>query len=106
MNTPEKGRLSITSSTDDSHVFHPQAVEVYNLLVLVRQQEGRTFARAANLEIEEVQANTVREAISALVADARQYIQVSLSANKPIAWTSPPRKAAENEQPYMVPLHL
>lgn len=94
------------SATDKSSPRH-DTLDVYNLLVLVRQyKEGGTSARAANLPISEVQASTVREALATLVASARQLISECLAEDTVVPWISPPVEADEADSRFMVPLHL
>lgn len=85
----------------------PEVEETYTLIVLLRQwQGGGTAARVANLPIPEVQAATVREALSLLVAAAKELITENLARDNQIPWINPPATAEESESSVMVPLHL
>lgn len=86
---------------------HVKTVEVYNLLVLVKQgKDGGTSARAANLLMDEVRADTVRGALASLVRSARRMISESLASDSQVGWIDPPLAAEECESSFMVPLHL
>lgn len=107
MSTFLNASLPVNSSADERTSPHPEAAEVYNLLVLVRQwKDGGTSARAANLPLPDVQAETVREALATLVAEARKLISDNLSRDNHIPWISPELAAEECESRFMVPLHL
>lgn len=80
---------------------------VYNLLVLVRRSpEGSTWARAANLPIRDVQQSTVREALQAVVEQARSLIRECLAKDAQIPWIDPPSLPEDSESRFMVPLHM
>ncbi len=84
-----------------------EVVGVYNLMVLVRQwKDGGTSARAANLPLQEVRTDTVREALSGLVANAREVIADCIARDADVPWISPPLEPEECESRFMVPLHL
>ncbi len=66
MSTSLKESLPIDSASDVIQTTCGDATGVYNLMVFVRQwKDGGTSARAANLPLEEVRTETVREALSA-----------------------------------------
>ena len=76
-------------------------------MVLVRQwKDGATSARAANLALPEVRTDTVREALSGLVASARELIAGCISKDSNVPWIEPPIEPEECESRFMVPLHL
>ena len=80
---------------------------VYNLTVLVRQLEsGEALARAANISLEEVQAGSIRSALSEMVAAMKSLIAEHVASDKPIPWIDPPMEPTEQESRFMVPLHL
>ena len=107
MSTSLKESLPIDSTSEPITIQRPEAVGVYNLMVLVRQwKDGRTSARAANLPLEEVQTETVREALSKLVGSARELIGGCISRDAQVPWISPPVEPEECESRFMVPLHL
>lgn len=107
MSTSLKASLPIESSISDNAFPRPEAVGVYNLMVLVRQwKDGSTSARAANLPIPELQTGTVREALAGLVVSARELIGECLARDAQVPWISPPLEAEECESRFMVPLHL
>ncbi len=106
-----KESLPIESTTQSpplkSPVGRTEAVGVYNLMVLVRQwKDGGTSARAANLLLPEVRTDTVREALSGLVASAREVISDCIARNVEVPWIAPPNEPEECESRFMVPLHL
>jgi hypothetical protein len=106
MSTTVKNMLPV--NTIDQH-SNPRAegTDVYNLMVLVRQwKDGGTSARAANLPMREVQAETVREALATLVAGARELIADCLAHDNHVPWIDPPSEPEECESRFMVPLHL
>lgn len=83
------------------------ASRVFSLTVLVLPlANGETCARAANLHMAEIQAGSVRGALSQMVAAAKTLIGECLSLDKPIPWIDPPRTPAEAESQFLVPLHL
>jgi len=107
MSTSLKESLPIDSTGEAITLPRPEAVGVYNLMVLVRQwKDGGTSARAANLPLEEVRTETVREALSKLVGSARELIGGCISRDAPVPWISPPLGPEECESRFMVPLHL
>jgi hypothetical protein len=111
MSTSLKASLPIETSTetstDRSPIPRTEAVGVYNLMVLVRQwKDGGTSARAANLPIPEVRTETVREALSGLVASAREVIAECIAKDADVPWIEPPIEPEECESRFMVPLHL
>lgn len=111
MSTSLKASLPIESSSESSTERSPiprtEAVGVYNLMVLVRQwKDGGTSARAANLPIPEVRTETVREALSGLVASAREVIAECIAKGAEVPWIVPPIEPEECESRFMVPLHL
>ncbi len=58
-----------------------EVVGVYNLMVLVRQwKDGGTSARAANLPLQEVRTDTVREALSGLLPTLEKLSLTALLA--------------------------
>lgn len=80
---------------------------VYNLTVLVRQLEsGEALARAANISLDEVQAGSIRSALSKMVAAMKSLIAEHVVSDKPIPWIDPPMEPTEQESRFMVPLHL
>lgn len=80
---------------------------VYNLTVLVRQLDsGEALARAANITLYEVQAGSIRAALSEMVAATKVLINDCLASDKPIPWLDPPIEPSESESRFMVPLHL
>ena len=84
-----------------------QSTPVYNLTVLVRQLEsGETIARAANLATGEVQASSIRGALSKIVAAAKVLISERVALGESIPWIDPPLAADESESRFLVPLHL
>ncbi len=107
MSTSLNAALPIETGVEQRTAPRTESVEVYNLLVLVKQwKDGGTSARAANLPIPEVQAVTVREALASLVNTARQMIATDLSRGQQIPWISPALEPEECESRFMVPLHL
>lgn len=111
MSTSLKASLPIESpsesSTDRSQHPRTEAVGVYNLMVLVRQWKGGgSSARAANLSLPEIQTETVREALSGLVASAREVIANCIASDAEVPWIAPPIEPEECESRFMVPLHL
>lgn len=110
MSVSLKATLPIENSVEhtvERNPPRPEAVEVYNLMVLVRQwQHGGTSARAANLPIRDVQADTVRDALASLVASARELIADCLARDRQIPWIEPTIEPEECESRFMVPLHL
>ncbi|MEM7476590.1 MAG: hypothetical protein AAF483_16505 [Planctomycetota bacterium] len=81
--------------------------KVYNLTVLVRVRENNPVtARAANLTLTEVEASTIRQALSQLVESAKIKIREQLDRQAEIPWIDPPNEPAELESRYVVPLHL
>lgn len=84
-----------------------QTTPVYNLTVLVLQLEsGETRARAANLAMGEIQAGSIRSALSKVVAAAKVLIAERVAQDEMIPWVEPPLVAEELESRFMVPLHL
>ncbi len=111
MSTSLKESLPIESPSESNiergSLRPTEAVGVYNLMVLVRQwKDGGTSARAANLPLAEVRTETVREALSGLVASAREAIADCIARDAPVPWITPPLEPAECESRFMVPLHL
>jgi hypothetical protein len=111
MSTSLKASLPIDStcksSTERSPVPRAETAGVYNLMVLVRQwKDGGTSARAANLPLAEVRTDTVREALSTLVASAREVIADCIAKDADVPWIAPPVEPEECESRFMVPLHL
>ncbi len=107
MSTSLNALLPIESPVEERTSPRPEPVDVYNLLVLVKQwKDGGTSARAANLPIADVQAETVREALTSLVSSARQLITDNLARDNHVPWITPPLEAEECESRFMVPLHL
>lgn len=81
--------------------------QVFNLTVLVRTGEKvPVVARAANLSIPEVEAQTIREALSQLVGAAKKEIGERASNSDSVPWIDPPNEPTESESRYLVPLHL
>jgi hypothetical protein len=106
MNLTTVTDLEPTSSTDVK-TPRPDAASVYDLHVLVcRVTEGETRARSANLPLPEHRAATVREALQAVIEDARAMIGQCLSQDRPIPWLDSPQAAEENESRFVVPLTL
>jgi hypothetical protein len=94
-------------SGERSSLPRAEAAGVYNLSVLVRQwKDGGTSARAANLPIAEVRTETVREALSSLVASARELITGCIASDAQVPWISPPIEPEDCESRFLVPLHL
>ncbi len=111
MSTSLKASLPIETPNQTSTLKTPfsqtEAVGVYNLMVLVRQwKDGGTSARAANLLLAEVRTETVREALSKLVASAREVIADCIAQKTEVPWIAPPNEPEECESRFMVPLHL
>ncbi len=107
MSTSLKESLPINSASDAIPTTCGDATGVYNLMVFVRQwKDGGTSARAANLPLEEVRTETVREALSGLVAEARRMISDCVARGVEVPWVAPPLEAEECESRFMVPLHL
>jgi hypothetical protein len=111
MSTSLKESLPIGTPSESSELKIPlpqtETLGVYNLMVLVRQWKGGgTSARAANLPIPELRTETVREALSGLVASAREIIADCISRDAEVPWIAPPIEPEECESRFMVPLHL
>jgi hypothetical protein len=80
---------------------------VYSLTVLVQQlPTGELTARAANLEVADVRAASIRGALSQMVAGSKSFIAHRLAQGAPIPWIDPPLVATEKESQFLVPLHL
>lgn len=101
------------STSQSSHVLSAPmssgsaSVPVYNLAVLVQSiAAGPTVARAANLSLEVVEAESVREALSQVVESAKALIAEHVAHGRQIPWVDPPREPTESESRFMVPLHL
>ena len=78
---------------------------VFSLTVLVTgKADGRSKARAANLPLKEVEAASVREALSRLVEEAKSFIGEHVDSGIP--WIDPPSPANDSESSFLVPLHL
>lgn len=91
----------------DEAKFTPANSQVYNLTVLVLQTEsGDMQARAANMELAQIEAASIRDALSQMVSAARRLIAEHLGNQSPIPWIDPPAEASESESSFMVPLHL
>ena len=108
--TSQPSELDETSdkspSSNPLRELKPESVPVYNLTVLVRSGEKfPVVARAANLEVPEVEAQTVREALSKLVSNAKNRIAATVSSSE-IPWIDPPSEPNESESRFVVPLHL
>jgi hypothetical protein len=86
-------------------VEQPKA-QTFNLTVLVRAKGRDTItARAANLQIPVVEAQTVRQALGELVLVAKRTISENASAGQ-VPWINPPIEPLESESRFLVPLHL
>lgn len=86
---------------------HSPQPAVYNLTVLIRHlDDGKLVARTANLQMPEIQSNTVREALSAAVKAAKALIHSSSVESQDIPWITPPHTPQESESRFVVPLHL
>ncbi len=94
-----------------SHALHKSKLDhtdkVFNLTVLVHQSaSGETVARSANLAVAEVQAASIRSALSQIVAASKALIAEHLASDRQIPWVDPPATPTEAESRFMVPLHL
>ncbi|MEC8557571.1 MAG: hypothetical protein VXZ82_21425 [Planctomycetota bacterium] len=103
------------SSQTRSEVFSKSGIpidvhsnaQVFNLTVLVRTgKKVPVVARAANLAIPQVEAQTIREALSKLVDAAKKEIGERASNSASVPWIDPPNQPTESESRYLVPLHL
>jgi hypothetical protein len=80
---------------------------VYSLTVLVQQlPSGELAARAANLEVADVQAVSIRGALSKMVAASKALLAQCIAQGDPIPWIEPSLVATEKESQFLVPLHL
>ncbi|MFK7735092.1 MAG: hypothetical protein AB8B50_03625 [Pirellulaceae bacterium] len=87
----------------------PEAVQVYNLVALVENStDGAAVkARAANMNLDPVQAGTIRNALNKLVVNAKAALRnVSADAGEHGLWIEPPQNPLESETRFVVPLHL
>ncbi len=81
--------------------------QVFNLTVLVQQtSDGTTKARAANLNMAEVQSASMRSALSQIVSAAKKLIAEHIASDRTVPWIEPPQEAIGTESRFMVPLHL
>lgn len=84
--------------------FQPQtSTPVYTLAVFIRHVENTVVARAGNAELPEQVAPTVRDALKAIVSEAKNRLSQSEPAN---IWLEAPLVPKENESQFRVPLHL
>ncbi len=93
-------------SDDDRVGSGRKANQAFNLVVLVKERHSGTSARAANLAIPMVEAATVREALNALVQEAKKLIAQHLATGCEVPWIHPPDEAADSESRFLVPMHL
>lgn len=87
----------------------PESVPVYNLVALVETagSNAAVRARAANINLDPVQASTIRDALNKLVTNAKAILHAANSepeADSP--WIEPPNTPSESETRFVVPLHL
>ncbi|GAB5404499.1 MAG: hypothetical protein Aurels2KO_27300 [Aureliella sp.] len=81
-------------------------VPVFNLTVLVRPTGGSFSARIANLDVETVQASTPRDAISRICSAAKVLLRTQHETKQEIPWITEPTAKRDDENQFMVPVHL
>ena len=80
--------------------------QLFNLVVLVRTQDKRVSARAANLAIPSTESSTIRDALSQLVTVAKTQLSQWVAQQESIPWIEPHEQANDSETRFVVPLHL
>jgi hypothetical protein len=83
-------------------------VPVFNLEVLLRSNaNANTYqARIANLQVESVERATPRDAIAAIVKEAKKRIAECVAEGSAIPWLDPKESIVEGETRMLVPIHL
>jgi hypothetical protein len=103
------GDIPVLPTEDRDGEIKPEAVQVYNLVALVETSASNAAvrARAANINLDPVQASTIRDALNQLVLNAKAMLRNASAepeASKP--WIEPPLTPLESETRFVVPLHL
>ncbi len=104
---PVEAPTNKQSALDEHRMPRPDAASSYEIEVLIcRLEEGDTRARAANLPIADVRADTVREALQVVIEKARTLINECLARDNHIPWLEPTASPEEGESRFVVPLSL
>ena len=99
--------MSSSSNSSIDRILPTAKDEVFNLEILVATDaDGQMVARAANLELDSIEATSIRAALGRIVESAKKLIRSKSEQGAEIPWVIPARLPAENEKRFLVPLHL
>lgn len=99
--------MSSSSNSSIDRILPTAQDEVFNLEILVATSaDGQMVARAANLDLDSIEATSIRAALGRMVEAAKKLIRSKSERGIDIPWVIPARIPNENEKRFLVPLHL
>jgi len=99
--------LSSSSNSSIDTILPTAKDEVFNLEILVATNaDGQMVARAANLELDSIEATSIRAVLGGMVEAAKKLIRSKTEQGAEIPWVIPASSPVENEKRFLVPLHL